>query len=260
MRAVGAFVQRDFRVALSHTIPFALDLLAALFTVLTFLFVSRIVGSDEVPGGYLPFVMVGLAVAAFLDAGVTILAGNVRQEQLQGTLEVTVAAGLPIPMLAAGIAAYPLTAAAVRAVIYVAFAALVGVRVPGANWGLAVAATILGSISFAGLGLVGAALVLAIRQAAAATAWLVTVLTLAAGTFFPRRVLPEWAQWLGEASPFTQTLRLVRQAVLRGVSWGDSGWTLLLLVMLAVLFGGLGVAALGLGITWARRNGSLAQY
>ena len=55
-----------------------------------------------------------------------------------------------------------------------------------------VVATMIGSISFAGIGLIGVALVLSIRQAGAATTWLVSLLVLVGGTYFPLHVLPSW--------------------------------------------------------------------
>jgi ABC-2 type transport system permease protein len=260
VRTLGAFVLRDVQVYLSYRIPFVLDILSSAFVVLTFFFVSRIVSPGEVSGGYLAFVMVGLALTAFLEAGMSIIAGNVRQEQVQGTLEATVATGIPTPILAGGLSVYPLVASAVRAVVYVLLAAAVGARAPGANWGLAVTATVLASVSFAGIGLVAAALVLVIRQVAAATAWLASFLILMAGAYFPPRLLPDWAEAIAALSPFTHALRLMREAVLEGASWSASRGSLILLGAFAAVFAGLGVGALAVSLRWARRRGALAQY
>jgi ABC-2 type transport system permease protein len=259
-RALGAFARRDFQVYASYRIPFVLDVVSSVFIVLTFFYVSQIVPPGEVEGGYLTFVMVGLALTAFLEGGMTILAGNVRLEQIQGTLEATVATGIPTPILAAGLSAYPLAASGVRAVTYVLLAAAVGARAPGANWGLAMTATVLGSVSFAGVGLVAAALVLVIRQVAAATAWLASFLTLAAGALFPPRLLPDWADTVAALSPFTHALRLAREAILEGASWSESWGSLMLLGALAVAFAAFGVGALAMSLRWARRRGALARY
>ena len=39
---------------------------------------------------------------------------------------------------------------------------------------------------------------------------------MAAGTRFPFRGMPEWAQWLGRILPVTHMLRVVRGAMLKG--------------------------------------------
>lgn len=259
-QAIGAFLRRDLQVALSYRLPFALEIVTIAFTVFTFSLVAHLVDPGEIQGGYFSFVVVGLAIAAFLDAGVVLVGGNLRQEQVQGTLEATFSAGLPVRALAAGISAYPMISAAIGAVAYVVLGALVGARAPGANWPLAIGVTVLGSLSFAGIGLVGAALVLVFRRAAAATGFLVAVLSLAGGEFFPVRLLPGWFRLLSDLSPFTQTLRLARAAVFERASWGDSSGALAVLAVMAVAFGSLGIWVLALGLRRARRTGGLTQY
>ena len=258
--AVSAFFRRDITVSLSYSIPFVLELVALAFTVLTFRFVGQLISPGRVPGGYFAFVSVGLALSAFLDAGVVALGSNLRQEQVQGTLEATLAAGLPIPSLAAGMAAYPMVAAAVSALAYVALAGMLGADAPDANWTLGALSAVIGSVSFVGLGLVGAALVLVIRRAAAATGWLVAVLSLAGGEFFPPGLLPGWFEALANLSPFTQALRLARRAILGGLPWSDSWGSLAILALMAAAYLAVGIGTLSLGIRHAKRTGSIGQY
>jgi ABC-2 type transport system permease protein len=257
---VRAFLLRDVQVAWSYSFPFVLEVAAAGFTILTYSFVARLVPAGAVPKGYFSFVVAGLVGAAFLQAAVSVLAGNVRQEQVQGTLEVILSHGLPVPVLAAATATYPLLAAAVRAAVYVALAAAFGARAPGANWGLGVAAMAVGSVSFAGIGLVGAALVLVLRRALAATGWLISMLALAAGVLFPTRLLPGWVRSVAEVSPFTLTLRLARGAVLEGGSWGDAWPSLGILGVEAVGWGLVGIGALWLSLARLRHTGDAGLY
>jgi hypothetical protein len=179
---------------------------------------------------------------------------------VRGILEATLSCGLPLPVLAAGLAGYPMVSSAVRAAAFVAAAALLGARVPLANWPLGITAAVLGSISFVGLGLIGAAFVLLLRQAAALIGWLVTTLGLAAGVLFPPRLLPGRARWAGPLSPFTHTLRIVRGSILTGSSWSSSGDSLALLGGLALLYAVGGVLALGAALHWTKRTGGVSQY
>lgn len=259
-QAIVAFAIRDLQVGLSYKIPFVLEILGSVFALLTVWFVARLIGPGLVPGGYFPFVVAGLVVSSFVDAGANALGGSIRNEQLTGTLEATLASGVPSSALAAGMSAYPTISAVFGAVVYGVLAALLGARAPGANWSLALAAIVVGSVAFAGLGLVGAAIVLVIRRAAAAIGWLVAALALGAGEFFPPGLLPGWVQGLARLSPFTWCLELVRKAILEGASWSQ-GWDgLAVLAGMAVAFTLLGIGALALGLRHARRRGTLGQY
>ena len=257
----GAFLRRDLQVALSYRVPFVLEFAAIAFTVLTYTFVSKLISPDRVPGGYFAFVLLGMTVAAFMDAGVSVLGANLRQEQVQGTLEALLASGVPVSGLASGMAAYPLVQSTWTAAIYLAIGWIAGARAGAeADWPLAFAAVLLGAVSFVGIGLIGAALVLLFRRAAAATGWMVAVLSLAGGEFFPPGLLPGWFRTLSVLSPFTQTLRLTRAALLESAGWASSAGRLGLLAAMALVWVGLGVWALTFGLHRARRTGSLSQY
>ncbi len=259
--AVGAFVRRDARVAWSYPLPLiAGEVLSAAFLLITFVFVGRLVDPGRVPGGYFSFAAAGIALTSFLAAGVSILSANFRQEQVQGTLEATLSVGLPARAVAAGMAAYPMAYAAGRSALYVGVAALLGARAPGGNWSLALYGVVAGAIAFAGLGLVAAALVILFRQAQAAAAFLVSLLTVTAGSLFPASLLPNWAESLSELSPFTHSLRLVRAGLLRGDGWGASLGDVAALAGLAVAFAGMGVGALAWSIRRAMRTGAIADY
>jgi ABC-2 type transport system permease protein len=259
--AIGAFVRRDARVAWSYRLPLLFaEVVSALFLLITFVYVGRLVGPGQFPGGYFSFAAAGIALTTFLQTGVATLASNFRQEQVQGTLEATLSVGLPVRTVAAGVAAYPMAFAAARAAVYVGLAAVLGARAPGGNWGLALYAVVAGSIAFAGLGLVAAALVVLFRQAQSAAAFLVTLLALAAGTLFPPELLPGWAEGLSELSPFTHSLRLVRRALLEGDSWSASVGDASVLAALAAASAVAGVAALAWSIRRAMRTGAIADY
>lgn len=257
---IGAFLRRDAQQAMSYRLQFWLDVAALGFTAVTYSLLAKIVAPGQVAGGYLAFVAVGLAVSTFLSTTVSAGAANLRQEQLQGTFESTVSAGVPAWQIAAGTSAYPLAAGVVRALAFAALAAIVGARVPDANWPLAAAAFVLGAIAFAGVGLAGSALVVVAHQGAAATTWVVALSTLIGGAVFPSRLLPGWVRAVAELSPFTHMLRLVRAALLEGASWGTSARRLGWLALIAVAFAAGGAGALALAFRRGRRTGSLIRY
>lgn len=259
--AARAFLARDLRVEFSYRVPFFLEIAGIAFTVLIQYFVAKLVIPGLVPGGYFTFVLIGVAMSVFMASGISLLAVKVREEQLQGTLEALIGSGLPLGSLAVGLAVFPMLSAVWTAAIYLAVGAVFGAEtVPGADWSLALAALVLGAVSFVGIGLVGIALVLVFRRAAAATGWLVAVLALAGGEYFPADVLPGWFASLAQLSPYTQALHVARAALLEEGTWAEEGARMLLLASMAVAAVAFGLGALILGLRYARRAGTLAQY
>jgi ABC-2 type transport system permease protein len=254
-----AFVHRDLQIALSYQVPFLFDFVGAFFVMFEFYYLAKVVPETGATGDYLGFVATGLVVTTFLVSGASVVANNIRQEQVQGTIEVTLSAGLRLSALSLGISAYPLIAGAIRATIYAALAAGLGARVPGANWGLAIATMIVGSVSFVAIGLVAVGLVLVFRQAAGVVGWLVGAATLLAGVIFPLDLLPGWLRFLSGLSAATWTLQTVR-AALEGTSWAEEWPSVALLAGMGVLYAALAQGALSLGIGHARRAGTLARY
>ena len=255
-----AFVRRDWQIALSYKVPFLFDFASAIFVMFEFYYLSKLIPDAGATGDYLGFVATGLVVTTFLVSGASVIANNIRQEQVQGTLEMTLSAGLSLSTLSLGISAYPIIAGALRAGVYAALAAVLGARVPGANWGLAVAAMVISSISFVAIGLVAVGLVLAIRQAAGAIGWLLGAATLLAGVMFPLELLPGWLRFLSGLSAATWALQTTRDALLGRSSWEDSFGALGLLVVMGVVYSLLAQVALSWGIRHGLRTGSLSQY
>jgi ABC-2 type transport system permease protein len=256
--AVRAFVLRDLRVALSLRTIFVAEVLAVLFSVATTLFVAKLVDPSQVPGGYFVFVIAGLMVTTFLSAGFMTVSRNLRAEQAQGTLEAFLGIGVPPRSLAIGMTVYPVMYAVPVAAVVLLIAALFGARFPQANWPVALLALALGAVSFAGIGIVGAAAVVVFRRGEVILGWLLVCLTFAAGDYFPRDLLPGWIRATGELSPFTQCLELVRGALLRGEA--GSWWRWTSLALFAVAGWAVGIWALASALRWARRRGTIAQY
>jgi ABC-2 type transport system permease protein len=257
---LSACTRRAFRVSLSYRIPFAGEYLAAGAVIVELYFVAKIVPSSEVVGGYFAFATTGLVVVGFLAAAVATLAAAVREEQSQGTFELLIASGIPPRRLAFGLAGFPVVEAAVRSVVYLAIAALLGARFAVGGMAMAAAVLAIGSLSFVGLGLLGAALVIVLRRATTAVAWIVGLAAFASGVVFPVRVLPEWLQTLNRVSPVTLTLDLFRRALLGSLSFSDALPGLLVLSLMAVVALIVGLVSVEGGIRWARKRGTLGQY
>ena len=88
-----AFARRDMIVAWSYRFAFFSDAFALVLQAFLFYFVGLLVDDSKLPeyGGsevsYMQFVVVGIALAAFVQVGLGRVSAAMRQEQMQGTLE-----------------------------------------------------------------------------------------------------------------------------------------------------------------------------
>lgn len=262
---IGAFMRRDVLTEISYRANMLLGLAGGLFSVLIFFFLSQVVesaapGLSQYRGGYFPFVLLGLAVTAFLNEALTGFARRVRQAQLLGTLEAVLAT--PIPPSAAILcqSVQPQLFAAFRAGMYIVFGALLfGAELAGGNLPAAILAILLGVLSFAALGVLSASATIVLKRGDP-VAWAIGGLSiLLGGVYYPVEVLPLELQALSEALPMTHTLRALREALL-----GDGGPALQR--SLAVLGGFVAVlvptalATFGWAVRRARREGSLTHF
>jgi ABC-2 type transport system permease protein len=258
---VRSMLGRDLRVSRTYPLLLLAQSLGILVTVVTTWFVAKLVDPGTLASGdYFSFVVTALVVTAFLGAALPSLARNVREEQQRGTLEAIVALGVGPVAYSLGAAAGPLAYVTPQIVVLGVAGGALGLELEDANWSLAIVALVVGTVSFVGVGLVGAAAVLAFRRAEALVGWLLVALAFLAGEFFPRSLLPGWLEWLGVLSPVTWCLQLVRGALLDGMSWEDAWGELGALGALAVVTCSLGGAALVAALRHARRRGTLALY
>lgn len=262
MSAALAFMRRDFRVARSYKVAFAMTIASTVMSLVTFRFISKLVSADAALkiGDYFTFALVGLVVAQVLEGMLNAPASAVRQEQVQGTLEVLATAPLRTSSLAAGWIAFPMAQSLVTGMIMLTIGSAFGLHFTNPNWAAAVPLLVLTACAFAGLGLIASGAVLVIQQSASLTAWIAAGLSLISGVLFPLHLFPRWVQDLAWFSPMTHALSALRGALLHGQSFRTLGADFAGLLLAAGLLLPLGVASVSLGLRRARRRGTIVTY
>jgi ABC-2 type transport system permease protein len=262
--SIFAFLDRDLRVARSYKVSFILGIASVGLSLVSFRFISTLVGTGAVShgvGDYFGFVVVGLAMGQMLDVCLTAPAASVRLEQVQGTLEVIAVTPLTPASLACGWLAYPVLSSLITSAMTLAIAGPLGLRFSAhPNIVGAILSFLLGTLSFAGIGILVAAVVLVIQQAASVTKWLIAGLGLISGVLFPISLFPRWVGILSQASPLTHALRAVRGALLAGQGLGDLAPDLLALALSAAIMLPGSIVILSLALRRARRTGAIATY
>ena len=255
-------LRRDVQVFLSYRLRLASQVVAALFGVALFYYVSRLVHVSQFPhpDDYFAFVVVGLAMMELLTATLHTVPANLRSELVAGTFERMVVSPYgPIGGIVA-MSLFPMILATVMATITIVLAgALFGLPFHWTSVPLVVPAVLLGMAAFLPLALLIAAAVLLVKQAGSIAGFVVSGLALAGGSFFPVSVLPHAIRWISDVQPLTPALELIRHELV-GTAIPDSPW--LAAVKLAgfgvVLFP-LSVLALSRAIAVCRRRGTLIE-
>ncbi len=260
--AIG-LVKRDARIFLSYRLRFVSQVFAALFSVILFYYISRLVtvSSFPSPDAYFAFTVVGLVILEVLVSTISNLPGRVRQELVAGTFERLVLSPFGPVAGIASMTIFPFLLALCTGVITLAFAvAVFGMPVQWSTAALSVPLAFLGGLAFLPFALLIAASVIVAKQAESGVGFLVTGISLIGGFFFPVALLPGWIEWLSHVQPFTPTLELLRNVLvgtpLEGTAWG----AVLKIVLWAVVLLPPAVWTLSRAIRLSQRRGTIIEY
>ncbi|MGD9570392.1 MAG: ABC transporter permease [Thermoleophilia bacterium] len=264
---LGAFLRRDLLVAWSYRVDFFSDAAGLIVQVFMFYFIGLIVDPSTLPsfGGdpttYLEFVAIGIVLGSFVQLALNQVAGAIREEQFQGTLEVLMLTPTRTLTLQLGTLVYDLIYVPIRMIVFLTVISL-GFGLDFQASGILPATVVLAAVvPFVwGLGVMAAAAVIAFRRGEGAVALLAGLMTVASGAYFPLSVLPGWIQATAEANPFAVALESMRDAVLGGAGWSDVGPTLALLIPMALVSLAIGYALYAKALRRELRKGTLGDY
>jgi ABC-2 type transport system permease protein len=101
---------------------------------------------------------------------------------------------------------------------------------------------------------------LVFKQAIAGTNWIVALISLIAGLYFPVKLLPDWIEWTSEVQPFTPTVDLLRN-VLVGTPLENPAWRSVLIVLaFTVVLMPVSVWLLKKTVGVSRTRGTVLEY
>jgi ABC-2 type transport system permease protein len=262
-----AFVRRDVKVALSYRVAFASDVLGLAAQIVVFSFVAKLVDASRLPtyGGteitYLEFVATGLVLNLMLGVLLYRVAGAIRQEQLQGTLESLMATPTATATVQIGSVASTLLMVPLRATLMMGAIAIVfGLNFdPG---GILPAALVMAAlVPFAwGLGLATGGAIVTFRRGSGMLGVGTVLLGLASGAVFPLALLPTWLADIAQWNPLAIAIQGVREALLGSAGWSEALADVALLVPLSGLALAAGVLLFRLALDRERRRGTLGMY
>jgi ABC-2 type transport system permease protein len=261
--ASWSFVKRDTKILLSYRMRLAAMLLSVFFSLTLFYYISRLVSVQQFdsPDDYYAFAVIGLVILQVINSGLQTPPTTLRQELVAGTFERVVLSPFGAVGGAVSLMIFPFLLTMVISIGMLLFATVVfGVPVEWATVPLAIPAAALASLAFAPFGMFLLAVVLVFKQAQGGVTWVIALISLVAGLYFPVALLPDWIEWLSEVQPFTPAVDLLRN-LLVGTELQNSAWAdVAKLIGFAAVLLPVATWVTGRAVRTAQRRGTIIEY
>lgn len=261
--AMLAMARRDAAIFLSYRTRVVTTAFSAVFSVVLFHYISRLVHAPSVgtPDRYFGQVVVGLAVMEVLTSVVLLPGVTLRQELVAGTFERIALSPLGPGGSIAALLVFPFCFALASALLTLGAAVvLFGLSLHWSTVALSVPLAVLGALAFAPFGVLAVAAGMHVRQATAGTGFVLSGISIVSGAYFPASVLPHWMRWTFDVQPFTPAIQLLRHVLVDTPLPGSTAAALAKLAGSAVVLLPLSLLLLRAAIDRARRQGTLLEY
>jgi ABC-2 type transport system permease protein len=260
MYKAWAFFKRDLIVDWSYKLSFALEALHILIFVAAFYFLARFVGSRTVQGyESFPFILIGLAVNAYMTTCLVCFTQVIRGNQVTGTLKAVLVSRTSPTQFLAFSSIYPFARATLDAAVYGAGGLAFGLSLARVN---PVATCLLFAASllaFSSVGLLSATFILIFKRGDPLLWLFGSGSWLLGGVMYPTDVLPRWLQRLGEFFPITHALKGLRATMLSDAPVASVIPELTVLVLFAAIGLPISIAAFNFGLRRARVTGTIGH-
>lgn len=214
-----AITRRDLLTAIRYRTGFAITAVGAVAELAAFYYLARAIGPGFRPEGvdYFPFLLVGTGFYTFLVMGINSFLTIVQEAQQTGTLEVLMTTSTPPAVLVLLSAISAFAGNTVQLLFYIG-AGLWIFRAPMGQVNVAGCLVVfaLSVVLAVAIGILAAALQLAIQKGSALVWLLGSGVWFMTGTLFPVSTLPEPLRVVAEIIPVTHSLTGMRMALLEG--------------------------------------------
>lgn len=260
--AFFAVMRRDLHVYLSYRTRLVSQALTSVFSLTLFYYVSRLVHVNgfSSPGSYFGFVVVGIALISVMYSCFSI-PDLVRQELIAGTFDRLLLSPFGAVRSVMAMTLFPLLYSFVLAALTLGLGCvLFGLHLHWSTVPLSVPVMALALLSFLPFGLLFAALTVVIKQGTVATSWVIALVSIVGGLYFPVSLLPQWLQTAARLQPFTPATDELRHLLVGSPLGGSTSSSLLKLVLFASVLMPAATLLLSSAIRFAQRRGTIIEY
>jgi len=261
-RAFWAVIRRDLHVYLSYRTRLVSQGLTMVFSLTLFYYVSRLV---HVTGfgshfAYFGFVVVGLALISVMYSCFSI-PELVRQELIAGTFDRLVLSPFGAIRSVIAMTLFPMLYSFVIAGLTLAIGCvLYGLQLHWSTVPLSIPVMMLTLLAFLPFGLLFASLTVVVKQGNVGTSWLIALLSIIGGLYFPIALLPHWVQIASKLQPFTAATDVLRHLLVGSPVEGSTGAAILKLAGFAAVLLPASILILARAIHTGQRRGTIIEY
>lgn len=259
-----AYARKDFQMDTSYIFSFMSRWIGISLSVITYYYLSHLISAkgagylNEYGGDYFTFIVLGMALASYVDAGLSGFSNSISREQSAGTLEVLITSPTPLYVLFFSFSLYNFFMGFLAALFFLFLGALLGVDFSFMNGPAIFLSMFLATIIFLSLGMISASFQLILRRGDLVK-WLVgSFFWLFGGLFFPIAVLPESLQRISYCLPSTYLLKVVRLSFLKGYTVTMLKEELMILMIFAGFLGAVGILMLNKALDYSKKRGTIS--
>src|SRR5438132_10259683 len=260
---MAAILRRDLLSALRYRNGFLLTAFASAAELASFYFLARAIGPGFRPEGveYFPFLLVGTGFYTFLVMGIHSFVLIVQEAQQTGTLEILMTTSTPAPVLIFLSAMSAFAGNTVQLLFYVGAGLLLAGSLPQSpNIPGCIVIFALSVVIAVAIGILAAALQLAIQKGSALVWLLGSGIWFMTGTLFPVTTLPKPLRLLADLIPITHSLKAMRLALLQGAGFFSLGTELVILALFSCVLLPMSLWIFSCALRRARLEGTLSFY
>ena len=264
-RKASAVFRKDLLLAVAYRANFISSWISIVVQVVTFYFISKLVGSSSTFGTdgravpYFDYVAVNLAFMQFQSAAIGSFQRAVRGDQMMGTVEAIIVTptSLPLLVLSSGLYAFAITF--VQIAVYFGVAIPLGLDLHRINFETTATFLALTVCAMSPIGVLAAASIMAFKQEPPTSLLVGGIATLFGGVLFPIAKLPAPLQVVSWFLPITHSLGGLRGAIggsTVSAYLGDAIW----LTAMTVIFLPLSLVVFAAAVRRAKLDGTLGDY
>jgi len=211
-------------------------------------------------GAYFGFVVVGLALVSVMYSCFSI-PELLRQELIAGTFDRLLLSPFGAIRSVMAMALFPMVFSFALAALTLALGCLLfGLQLHWSTVPLSVPVMLLALLAFMPFGVLFAALTVVVKQGSIGTSWVIALLSIVGGLYFPVSLLPQWVQTAAKLQPFTAATDVLRHLLVNSSLGGSPGTSLLKLAAFAAVLLPMSIYALAAAIRFGQRRGTIIEY
>jgi ABC-2 type transport system permease protein len=257
IKASMAFVERNFNLTKRYWGWEVAWLIYSVAGALSVTLIGASLGDEQL----LMVLVIGTIFWNYLAIVFQFIGESVQWERWEGTLEYTFMAPVRRYAQLLGAALYAVLFGVVHTlVVLLVLALFFELDLSNANFATAIGFTVLGTVSFIGIGIAASVLpMMYVERGAQMVFVLQSVLLLVSGVYYEIEVLPPWMQFISQFSPATYVLDGVRASLIDGKGLDQLLYDVWPLIIMAAVFIPLGLWAFGKAERYAKRTGRLKR-